>query len=258
MRRRLQEEEEQEGAPGWMVSYADLTQLLLTFFILLFALSSVDAHKFRQAVISLQGALGVLPAGTGVIDVHDLPPAPPSLRPDEYGDAEIASMEKVKDVFQEYLYGRSLTGSVHLELTERGLVVSFMDKVLFDVGNAELRQEAREVLSEVAVILRDMPNDIRIEGHTCDLPIRTSKFPSNWELSTSRACAVLRYFIEETRLAPERFSAMGYGEYRPKVPNTDEFSRSLNRRVDVVILKDIEKLIVQENTDGQTENGDLI
>ena len=248
MRRKLQEEEEQQGAPGWMVSYADLTQLLLTFFILLFALSSIDAHKFRQAVASLQGALGVLPAGTGIIDADDVPPAPRSLRPDEYGDAEIVAMEKVKDAFQAYLYGQSLTGSVHLELTERGLVVSFMDKVLFGVGDAELRKEACEVLSEVAVILRDIPNDIRIEGHTCDLPIRTSKFPSNWELSTSRACTVLRYFIEETHLASERFSAMGYGEYKPKAPNTNESSRSLNRRVDVVILKDIEKLILQENT----------
>jgi len=87
MRRRLQEEEEQGGAPGWMVSYADLTQLLLTFFILLFALSSIDAHKFRQAVISLQGALGVLPSGTGVLDVGDVPPTPRSFRPDEYGAA---------------------------------------------------------------------------------------------------------------------------------------------------------------------------
>ncbi|NLJ61296.1 MAG: OmpA family protein [Firmicutes bacterium] len=249
MRRRLQEEEEQGGAPGWMVSYADLTQLLLTFFILLFALSSIDAHKFRQAVISLQGALGVLPSGTGVLDVGDVPPTPRSFRPDEYGAGEEAAMEMVRDAFQSYLSSQALTGSVHLELTERGLVVSFMDKVLFDVGDAQLREEAHEVLKEVAVILENIPNDVRIEGHTCDLPIRTSRFPSNWELSTSRACTVLRYFVEETSLEPERFSAMGYGEYRPKMANVNEVSRSLNRRVDVVILRDREKLVIPESVD---------
>jgi chemotaxis protein MotB len=249
MRRRFREEEKQNGAPGWMVSYADMTQLLLTFFILLFALSSIDALKFRQAALSLQGALGVLPAGTGILDVGYVAPMSPSLRPDEYGNAELVAMEMVQSAFKEYIHGQSLTDSVRLELTERGLVVSFMDKVLFDVGDAELRTEARQVLREVAVILHKIPNDMRIEGHTCDLPIRTSKFPSNWELSTSRACSVLRCFIEETRLQPERFSAMGYGEYRPKVPNTDETSRSLNRRVDVVILKDREKLVAPGSAD---------
>lgn len=249
MRRRQREEEQQSGAPGWMVSYADLTQLLLTFFILLFALSSIDAYKFRQAVVSLQGALGVLPSGTGVIDIWEEPRVPRSLGQDEHGDREAVAMEIVKEAFQNYLHAQSLTGSVHLELTERGLVVSFMDKVLFSVGDAKLRPEANEVLREVATILHNIPNDIRIEGHTCDLPIRTPNFPSNWELSTGRACTVLRYFIEETRLAPERFSAMGYGEYRPKVPNIDEPSRSLNRRVDVVILKDKETLVLPEGAD---------
>lgn len=248
MRRKLQEEE-QGGAPGWMVSYADLTQLLLTFFILLFALSSIDAYKFRQAVISLQGALGVLPSGAGIVDVMDVPLGPPSPRSDDQGDSDPGAMEMVRGAFQEYIHSRSLTDSVYLEITERGLVVSFMDKVLFDVGDAELRPEAREVLREVAVILGKIPNDIRIEGHTCDLPIRTPRFPSNWELSTSRACTVLRYFIEETHLEAERFSAMGYGEYRPKAPNMNEASRRLNRRVDVVILKDKEKLLSPESVD---------
>ena len=249
MRRRPQEEEEQGGAPGWMVSYADLTQLLLTFFILLFALSSVDAYKFRQAVVSLQGALGVLPGGASMVEVMDVPLAPRSVRPDDQGDRELAAMEMVRGAFQEYIQGQSLADSVYLEMTERGLVVSFMDKVLFDVGDAELRPEARKVLREVAFILHKIPNDIRIEGHTCDLPIRTSRFPSNWELSTSRACTVLRYFIEETRLEAERFSAMGYGEHKPKAPNIDEASRRLNRRVDVVILRDKEKLVLPESVD---------
>lgn len=243
MRRKKADEDGPSGAAPWITSYADMTQLLLTFFVLLFAFSSIDAIKFRQAVISLQGALGVLTGGPQLLNPGELPvPKPPTdLRPS--GKSEI-ELEGVMQEFQSFLKEQALANDVHLEITERGLVVSFMDKVLFDLGQADLRPEARRVLSEVAIILRKIPNDIRIEGHTCDLPINTPKFPSNWELSTARACTVLRYFIEAEGLAPDRFAAMGYGEYRPKVPNTSEENRALNRRVDIVILKEKEKLVL--------------
>ncbi|MGE5588732.1 MAG: flagellar motor protein MotB [Clostridia bacterium] len=245
MRRKRSDDEGSGGAPPWITSYADMTQLLLTFFVLLFAFSSIDAIKFRQAVISLQGALGVLTGGPQVLNPGEMPiPKPPSdLRPSGKSEVEL---EGVMQEFQSFLKDQALTNDVHLEITERGLVVSFMDKVLFDLGQADLRPEARRVLSEVALILREIPNDIRIEGHTCDLPIRTAKFPSNWELSTARACTVLRYFIEAAALAPDRFTAMGYGQYRPKVPNTSEANRALNRRVDIVILKEKEKIVLPE------------
>ncbi|MBC7084086.1 MAG: chemotaxis protein MotB [Bacillota bacterium] len=240
--RRKRSDDGPSRSPPWITSYADMTQLLLTFFVLLFAFSSIDAIKFRQAVISLQGALGVLTGGPQLLNPGEMPvPKPPTdLRPSGKSEVEL---EGVKQEFQSFLKDQALADDVHLEITERGLVVSFMDKVLFDLGQADLRPEARRVLSEVAVILRKIPNDIRIEGHTCDLPIRTPKFPSNWELSTARACTVLRYFIEAAGLAPDRFTAMGYGEYRPKVPNTSEANRALNRRVDIVILKEKEKIV---------------
>ncbi len=241
--RRRRRDDDPSGSASWITSYADMTQLLLTFFVLLFAFSSVDAIKFRQAVISLQGALGVLTGGPQLLNPGEMPvPKPPTdFRPSGKSEMEL---EGVMQEFSSFLKDQALASDVHLEMTERGLVVSFMDKVLFDLGQSDLRPEARRVLSEVAVILGEIPNDIRIEGHTCDLPIRTPKFPSNWELSTSRACTVLRYFIETARLAPDRFTAMGYGEYRPKVPNTTEVNRALNRRVDVVILKEKEKLML--------------
>ena len=253
MRRKRSDDDGPSGAPPWITSYADMTQLLLTFFVLLFAFSSIDAIKFRQAVISLQGALGALTGGPQVLNPGEMPvPKPPSdLRPSGKSEVEL---EGVMQELQSFLEDQALTDDVHLEVTERGLVVSFMDKVLFDLGQADLRPEARRVLSEVAVILRKIPNDIRIEGHTCDLPIRTERFPSNWELSTSRACTVLRYFIETAGLAPERFTAMGYGEYRPKVPNTSEANRALNRRVDIVILKEREKTVLPGQSAG--EQGD--
>jgi len=245
MRRKKTNDDGPSGSPPWITSYADMTQLLLTFFVLLFAFSSIDAIKFRQAVISLQGALGVLTGGPQILSPGEMPvPKPPGdARP---SGKDGVKLEGVMQEFQTFLEGQALSNEVHLELTERGLIVSFMDKVLFDRGQADLRPEARRVLSEVSVILRKIPNDIRIEGHTCDLPIRTPRFPSNWELSTTRACVVLRYFIETAGLAPSRFTAMGYGEYKPKVPNTSEANRALNRRVDVVILKDKEKIVASD------------
>ncbi|MDI7248273.1 MAG: flagellar motor protein MotB [Bacillota bacterium] len=253
MRRKRSEDDGPAGSPPWITSYADMTQLLLTFFVLLFAFSSIDAIKFRQAVISLQGALGVLTGGPQLLNPGEMPvPKPPTdLRPS--GKSEI-ELEGVMQEFQSFLKDQALANDVHLEMTERGLVVSFMDKVLFDLGQADLRPEARRVLSDVSVILGKIPNDIRIEGHTCDLPIRTPKFPSNWELSTSRACTVLRYFIEVAGLAPDRFTAMGYGEYRPKVPNVSEGNRALNRRVDVVILKEKEKIVLPREADERQED----
>ncbi len=245
MRRRKTDDDGQAGSPPWITSYADMTQLLLTFFVLLFAFSSIDAIKFRQAVISLQGALGVLSGGPQILSPGELPvPKPPGeARPS--GTDEI-TLEGIRAEVLSFLERRELSDEVHLELTERGLVVSFMDRVLFELGRADLAAEPQRVLSDVASILAKIPNDIRIEGHTCDLPIQTPKFPSNWELSTARACAVLRYFIESAGLAPERFTAMGYGQFKPKAPNTSEANRALNRRVDIVILKDRETIVLSE------------
>lgn len=235
MKRRKADDDAPPGAGPWITSYADMTQLLLTFFVLLFALSSLDAAKFKQGIVSIQGALGVLPGSSGILPPGELP-APRATVPEQPEGGDAITLEDVMQEFQTFFRGEEMSDRVHMEMTRRGLVVSLMDKVLFDLGQAALRPDARRVLSEVSVILRKIPNAVRIEGHTCNLPINTPEFPSNWELSTARACAVLRYFVEVAGLSPERFAAMGYGEFRPKVPNTNEANRALNRRVDIVIL----------------------
>jgi len=108
--------------------------------------------------------------------------------------------------------------------------------VLFDIGRAELRPRAKHILSKVGAIVRNMPNEIAVEGHTCDLPIRTQQFPSNWELSTARATTVVRFLIDHAGIAPRRVSASGYADSRPLAPNDSEARRVSNRRVDIVIL----------------------
>ena len=108
--------------------------------------------------------------------------------------------------------------------------------MFFDLGKANLKPEAVEILRKVAPTLRSLPNPLRVEGHTDDLPIRTSQFPSNWELSVHRATNVVRYLVEEEGFDPKKLSAAGYSEYRPLVPNNSDANRQINRRVDIIIM----------------------
>jgi chemotaxis protein MotB len=128
-------------------------------------------------------------------------------------------------------------------MDERGLVLRFQDSVLFEKSKADILSQTLGALKEIAKILKTTDNPIRIEGHTDDLPINTVKYPSNWELSTTRATNVLRFLIQEG-LPGNRLSAVGYGEFRPLVPNDSEENRKKNRRVDLVLIR--KDLIVNE------------
>ncbi len=118
------------------------------------------------------------------------------------------------------------------------MVSLLTDKVLFDLGDSKVKKEMAEILTDIASVIKQYPDrQVVVEGHTDDLPMRSAKFASNWELSALRATAVVRYFVEEKGLDPARLSAAGYGEFQPLVPNVSEVNRRTNRRVDVVIMK---------------------
>jgi chemotaxis protein MotB len=117
-----------------------------------------------------------------------------------------------------------------------GVIISLSGNVLFDSGRADLKPAGLAMLNILADRVRDMPNDLRIEGHTDDIPIETSIFPSNWELSAARAVSVARYLSDHGRIKPERLTAAGYGQFRPAAPNTTREGRARNRRVDIVIV----------------------
>jgi chemotaxis protein MotB len=140
--------------------------------------------------------------------------------------------ERVEEIISE----DDLNG-IQVNLDERGLVIRFVEGVLFDSGKADIKNEARAILDKIAPLLIDTHRHIRIEGHTDNLPINTREFPSNWELSTARAVNVVKYFIEKHNFSPYILSAAGYGEYRPIAPNDSDKNRALNRRVDIIILK---------------------
>ncbi|MFQ6009242.1 MAG: flagellar motor protein MotB, partial [Candidatus Zixiibacteriota bacterium] len=125
---------------------------------------------------------------------------------------------------------------VQTEVTERGLVVHVLESALFKLGSANLEPKAIEVLDLIFENIKNIPNHVRVEGHTDDRPINTVQYPSNWELSTARATQVARYFINVHGFPPDKISALGYGEFRPIRPNNSIENRAKNRRVDVVIL----------------------
>ncbi len=238
MPRKRAEEEPPPGAPLWSLSYGDFMSLLLCFFILLFALSTIDVARFKEMVSSIQGALGILEGGTGVLNPSDIPVPKPPTQISPSGLVELKLAGLMKEVERQLLKeGRLAPDKVSFKIDERGLVITFVDTVFFDVGEADLKPEVFQILDALADALKKVNNSVRIEGHTCDLPIHTFQFPSNWELSAARAIAVLRYLMEEKGLPPERLIAVGYGQYRPLVPNVDEEHRQRNRRVEIVILR---------------------
>lgn len=251
------EEPEKDNAERWLLTYADLITLLLVLFIVLYSMSQVDSAKFTDVSESLAivfgqiGRSGFLEGGRSVIEGPKI-----SSRRELQNTAE-----KIKRM----IASMKLQGRVNAQMQERGLVISVRDTVFFERGSAELNKESAQIMMQLGKILNDMPNMIRIEGHTDNDPIHTEKFPSNWELSTTRAINVLHYLIESVKMSPERLSAAGYGEYKPIAPNTDERSKAQNRRVDIVVLstdseKDEPKEISQQPHDTHSissgENAD--
>ncbi len=220
----------------WIVTYSDLVTLLLCFFVLLFSFSEIDARKFEAIVRSFQGSLGILEGGKTIDEDQFVNQASQSNRLfREQEEAE--SMDWLYQRLGSFIQENNLDATVILGIEERGLIIRFTDQVLFDSGKAVIKKEAREIMTTIGEILKQSEKYIRVEGHTDNVPINTSKYPSNWELSTARAVNVVKFFIEDSDIPPERLSAAGYGEYHPIVPNDSSENRQKNRRVDVVILK---------------------
>ncbi len=259
-RRKHEEEEEHENHERWLVSYADMITLLAALFIVLFAMSSIDLAKFQKFAHSLNKALGgggteasaVLPAGgstpiqggNGFFDgmsASQRDAAAQALQSQQDAQKAAAELRKTlletQSEIEQRLQAAGLGNSVKFRLDPRGLVINIVtDGVLFDSGSAALRPEGQRVLDQLAPALATLPEPLSVEGHTDDRPIATPAFPSNWELSTARATTVLRYLVDVKGLNPARLSAAGYADQRPLVPNTDDASRAVNRRVEIVVV----------------------
>ncbi|MDK2917395.1 MAG: chemotaxis protein MotB [Candidatus Petromonas sp.] len=238
-RRRKFYEEESSGAPDYMMTYGDMMTLLLSFFVLLFAFSEIDAKKFEAIMESFKGSAGILKSGKSLEIDQLISESSNNDRP-ALGINEIENLRKLKKIVEDYLSKNNLQDEILVQLEDRGLLLRFKENVLFDSGKAILKNHSKTTLVFLSDLLKKeefIERHIRIEGHTDSDPINNAKYPSNWELSSIRASNVVRFFIEETHMSPERFSIAGYSQYRPVAPNNNEKNKAKNRRVDIVILK---------------------
>ncbi|MDY0132887.1 MAG: flagellar motor protein MotB [Desulforegulaceae bacterium] len=236
----IEEDEGSGGSPAWMATFADLVTLLMCFFVLLFAMSTIQEETFKELVQSLRSALGVqtIPeAGTreGLVMQSA---KPDDSKPEKQAVDEMGAMiqKEIQDIVtdvKELIMFNKLAGMVDVKETEEGAVITISDLVLFKTGQAQITEDGLDILQKIAGVLKQFQYPIEIAGHTDNIPIDTNEFPSNWELSSRRATEVVRYFIGKD-LNPYSLSAAGYSSFCPVDTNDTEDGRAKNRRVEIV------------------------
>jgi chemotaxis protein MotB len=234
---------ESAGMMRWLLTYADMITLLLALFIILFAISTISRVKLQRFATAISG-------GFSSTDSINNPPNGGTTGA-QSGHSEEANMVAVKARLDRYITANRLQSKVQTRLNKSGLVITLLsDGSYYDSGSADLRPETKQLLDEIAGQLRNVKNDVRVEGNTDDVPIATSRYPTNWELSAARATGVIRYLVEHATVSPTRLSFAGYGEFRPKFANDSAAHRTQNRRVDVVILSGSTQAKGQDDGDG--------
>ncbi len=210
----------------WLVSYADFITLLFAFFVVMYSVSHVNEKKYRQLSATLKGAFST-----------ESEKQQEASQAENQNSSNVADIESLADDIQSALAGVVDDADVNISGNEQWVEISLDANLLFATAQAELADEAKTLLTPVAEILAPYDNAVAIAGHTDDVPISNAQFQSNWALSSARAVSVVK-FLATQNVAPARLSAVGYGEYRPVVPNTDADSRARNRRVVIRVARD--------------------
>lgn len=263
---------------SWLIPYADVLTLLLALFIVLFAASEVNSQKFQEISDSfnreLQGGTGILDQQSAVetfeetsklAEPNDVDPTegeattPPEVEEEIDDKIEMTAEEieqlalaedykelaAIQDKVKAYIAERNMEDKLEAELTSKGLVLKIKDGVLYRSGSADISESSRTVAEEIGKLLvTDPPRSIFIEGHTDNIPSTSDRFPSNWELSSSRAINFMKILLENNELDPTKFSATGFAEHQPIASNETAEGRAENRRVEVLI-----SLYAHEETD---------
>lgn len=256
-KKRNQAHQEEEAGEAWLLPYSDLMTLLLAVFIVLFAVSKIDARKAQQMSEVFSGTMMDKSYAAGADSRGDgnggtggggggggLQISSPSAAEKEsdlegfLGEIELNKLEDLKNEIDTRLHTDGMDESVSTMIDKRGLVVRLNNAIFFDPGSAEIKKQSEYTLIEVADLLNSTDNYIRIEGHTDNTPVRRSGYSSNWELSTARAVNVVKLFINQCGFPPEKLIAVGYGEFKPVADNSTEEGRGKNRRIDIIVLSE--------------------
>lgn len=224
----------EEGAPAWMATFSDLATLLLTFFVLLLSFAEMDVVEFREMLGSVREAFGVQferpghveALSTTVVELSDTESVPWT----PLNQRQVSAMQAIK----RFIRQRKMEGDMSVGMSDKGVYVRLKDRLAFEVGDAKVSEEARPVFEAVHALTKAFPGGLTIEGHTDDVPIRGSRFPSNWHLSSVRAIQVLGFLEEIGPLATDNVAVVGHADREPIVPNDSPENRARNRRVEFV------------------------
>ncbi len=250
------------GAPAWMATFSDLMNLLLCFFVLLFAMSNVDAEKFQQVVASLQSSFSILPAGgatigdgqmvgSGISQLKELDVYyNQAMTNNSDGDGDggnadvkeqfeqeaLKESEKMAEEIESELLKQGLSDVVNTDFNSSFVQLTLSGAILFDSGQSEIKPEAKDIIAKIGKIVEKYKeNIIEIEGHTDNVPMRSTKYPSNDVLSSYRALAVADYLRSISNVNNKYLKYSGRGEYNPIADNTTAEGRAKNRRVEIKI-----------------------
>ena len=252
-------EEKDEGAPAWVMTFADLMSLLMCFFVLLLSFSELDVQKYKQIAGSMKMAFGVQreirapepPKGTSVIAQEFSPnvtePTPiPQVR--QVTREETREQVDLRDVVREETAAQAEelkealsteidAGLVEVDAVEDEILIRIREKGSFPSGSATLRASFKPVLARIGTVLAETEGQIVVAGHTDDIPISTLQFPSNWVLSAARAANVVHYLSEQGAIAPERMEIRAHAETQPLTDNDTRENRATNRRVEIIVRR---------------------
>ncbi len=240
------QQEASEGLPEWMATYGDLVTLLLCFFVLLFAMSSVDVNKYTAVAESFNSNITFIQGGgaTGVNNmlgsgINNLPKVDKSVNDSksERKKQEEAELNKMASDFKTYFAENNVEENVSVEVTDDYVKITFGDGILFDSGSAVLKNDSKSVLDLIATELKDYSDStLKFEGYTDNQPINSALYPDNMYLSAARSISVLNYFKDVHKMDPQYLSQEGFGEYRPVASNDTPEGRAKNRRVEIKIM----------------------
>lgn len=264
-----EQEDDSPGIPAWVMTFADLMSLLMCFFVLLLSFSEIDAQKFKQIAGELSQAFGVqrdvpvldIPMGTSPIfdkfspgkpeptpvdsvrqQTTEQDPKLETLREELEADVQKQVQDTTKeqidtsmDALREVLENELAQGRLQLENDRKRIIIRVEEKGSFPSGSADMTPEFQDMLDRIAAVIAKLPGEITIEGHTDNIPINTSRFQSNWDLSAARASSVANALLYNETIKPERMRVQGYAETRPRASNEWPETRALNRRVEIIL-----------------------
>lgn len=241
MAKKKREKSAPKGPPAWMVTMGDMNNLLMCFFIILMGEETVaTADDFKMIISSFRGNLGFMEGGTSVSrgKMAEMGHNVTALPSSEKNKALGKKLAKAQEAFKAEVQAKYIS----IREDERGLIISLASDFFFDSGSAALREEMFPVLAKVGNIVRNVPNFVRIEGHTDNRPVSATMmrdgFKTNWYLSSARSLSVLQHLTEEESVDQKQVSSAAFGEFRPIEDNNTPEGRAYNRRVDIVILKE--------------------